>query len=123
MGFEEQVRVVWRHRFWLLALSLLAAIAVFVLASLRTSTYTTSAVIGVTPGRDRGQTVNNDTRGVHHQVATSDSSAATPSSPAARRRRRARSLQDMRERVCSSSDPDQRHRHGDGVGLQRRRVA
>jgi Mrp family chromosome partitioning ATPase/capsular polysaccharide biosynthesis protein len=48
--FEEQVRVIWRQRFWLLGISLLAAIIVFVVASLRDTTYDTSAVIGVTPG-------------------------------------------------------------------------
>src|SRR3954465_3865568 len=50
VSLEEQLRVVWRQRFWLLGLSLLAAILVFVAASLRTTTYSTSAVIGTTPG-------------------------------------------------------------------------
>ncbi len=103
MGFEEQVRVVWRHRFWLLAFSLLAAIAVFVAASLRTSTYTASAVIGVTPGITPGQTVNNDTVAFatksYERLVSSDSvltsgAAAAPGS----------SVEDMRKRVSSTSD-------------------
>jgi Mrp family chromosome partitioning ATPase/capsular polysaccharide biosynthesis protein len=103
VGFEEQVRVVWRHRFWLLAFSLLAAIAVFVVASLRTSTYTASAVIGVTPGITPGQTVNNDTVAFatksYERLVSSDSvltsgAAAAPGT----------SVEEMRKRIASSSD-------------------
>ena len=50
MRFEDQVRVIWRQRYWLLGSALLAAIVVFVVANLRDTSYTTSAVIGVTPG-------------------------------------------------------------------------
>jgi Mrp family chromosome partitioning ATPase/capsular polysaccharide biosynthesis protein len=105
VGFEEQVRLVWRHRFWLLAFSLLAAIAVFIVGSLRTSTYTASAVVGVTPGVTPGQTVNNDTvafatkyyeRLVRSDgVLTSGAVAAGPNT----------TLEDMRGRISSTSTP------------------
>ncbi len=109
MGFEEQVRLVWRHRFWLVAFSLLAAIAVFVVGSLRPSTYTAAAVVGVTPGVTPGQTVNNDTvafatkyyeRLVRSDgVLTSGAAAAGPDT----------TLEDMRDRISSTSAP------GDGT--------
>ena len=35
MRFEDQVRVIWRQRYWLLGSALLAAIVVFVVANLR----------------------------------------------------------------------------------------
>jgi hypothetical protein len=103
VGFEEQLRLVWRHRFWLLAFSLLAAIAVFVAGSLRSSTYTASAVLGVTPGVTPGQTVNNDTvafatkyyeRLVRSDgVLTNGAAAAGPGT----------TLEDMRNRISSTS--------------------
>jgi Mrp family chromosome partitioning ATPase len=103
VGFEEQVRLVWRHRFWLLAFSLLAAIAVFVVGSLRSSTYTASAVLGVTPGVTPGQTVNNDTVAFatkyYERLVRSDgvlTSGAAAAGPAT-------TLEDMRNRISSTS--------------------
>jgi len=103
VGFEEQLRLVWRHRFWLLAFSLLAAIAVFVAGSLRSSTYTASAVLGVTPGVTPGQTVNNDTVAFatkyYERLATSDSvltSGAAAAAPGT-------TLEDMRNRIRTTS--------------------
>jgi Mrp family chromosome partitioning ATPase/capsular polysaccharide biosynthesis protein len=103
VGFEEQLRLVWRHRFWLLAFSLLAAIAVFVVGSLRSSTYTASAVLGVTPGVTPGQTVNNDTvafaTNYYERLVRSDAvltSGAAAAGPGT-------TLEDMRNRISTTS--------------------
>jgi Mrp family chromosome partitioning ATPase/capsular polysaccharide biosynthesis protein len=103
VGFEEQLRLVWRHRFWLLAFSLLAAIAVFVAGSLRSSTYTASAVLGVTPGVTPGQTVNNDTVAFatkyYERLVRSDgvlNNGAAAAGPGT-------TLEDMRNRISSTS--------------------
>jgi Mrp family chromosome partitioning ATPase/capsular polysaccharide biosynthesis protein len=103
VGFEEQLRLVWRHRFWLLAFSLLAAIAVFVAGSLRSSTYTASAVLGVTPGVTPGQTVNNDTvafaTNYYERLVRSDAvltNGAAAAGPGT-------TLEDMRNRISTAS--------------------
>jgi Mrp family chromosome partitioning ATPase len=103
VGFEEQLRLVWRHRFWLLAFSLLAAIAVFVVGSLRSSTYTASAVLGVTPGVTPGQTVNNDTvafaTNYYERLVRSDAvltSGAAAAGPGT-------TLENMRDRISTTS--------------------
>ncbi|HEY1281517.1 MAG TPA: hypothetical protein VGF22_17695 [Acidimicrobiales bacterium] len=86
-----------------MAFSLLAAIAVFVVGSLRSSTYTASAVLGVTPGVTPGQTVNNDTvafaTNYYERLVRSDAvltSGAAAAGPGT-------TLEDMRNRISTTS--------------------
>src|SRR5262245_3087848 len=103
VGFEEAVRLLWCHLFWLLAFSLLAAIAVFIVGSLRSSTYTASAVLGVTPGVTPGQTVNNDTVAFatkyYERLVRSDSVLTSGAAAA----RPGTTLEDMRNRISTAS--------------------
>src|SRR5215207_1139714 len=102
--FEEQVRVVWRQRFWLLGFSLLAAIIVFIAVSMRDTTYTTSAVLGVTPGPViAGNAVAVDTvsfTASRYQRLVSADSVLTSGAAVADK---GTTLPDMRERVTAST--------------------
>ncbi len=104
MRFEEQVRIVWRQRFWLIGSSLLAAIVVFVLVSFRDTTYTTSAVIGVTPGPViAGNAVAVDTvsfTASRYQRLVGSDAVLTSGAAVADK---GTTLQDMRERVTGST--------------------
>jgi Mrp family chromosome partitioning ATPase len=87
----------------LLGLSLLAAILVFVDASLRTTTYSTSAVIGTTPGPViAGNPVANDsvafTATRYDRLVGSDTVLTSGAQVATK----GTTLQDMRDRVSSS---------------------
>jgi Mrp family chromosome partitioning ATPase len=87
----------------LLGLSLLAAILVFVVASLRTTTYSTSAVIGTTPGPViAGNAVANDsvafTATRYERLVGSDAVLTSGAQVASK----GTTLQDMRDRVSSS---------------------
>ena len=104
MRFEEQVRAIWRQRFWLLGTSLLAAIVVFIAVSLRDTSYTTSAVIGVTPGPViAGNAVAVDTVSFtasrYERLVGSDAVLTSGATVADK----GTTLQDMRERVKGSS--------------------
>ena len=104
MRFEEQVRAIWRQRFWLLGTSLLAAIIVFIAVSLRDTSYTTSAVIGVTPGPViAGNAVAVDTVSFtasrYERLVGSDAVLTSGAAVADK----GTTLQDMRERVKGST--------------------
>jgi Mrp family chromosome partitioning ATPase/capsular polysaccharide biosynthesis protein len=106
VSLEEEFRVVWRQRLWLLGLSLLAAILVFVVASLGTTTYSTSAVIGTTPGPAiAGNAVANDsvafTATRYDRLIGSDAVLTSGAQVASK----GTTLQDMRDRVSSSIAP------------------
>jgi Mrp family chromosome partitioning ATPase/capsular polysaccharide biosynthesis protein len=104
VGFEEQVRVIWRQRFWLVGLSLLAAIAVFIWASTRDTTYSTWAVIGVTPGPViAGNAVNVDTvsyTAKQYEGLVGSDAVLTSGAAVAEK---GTTLRDMRERVSGAS--------------------
>jgi Mrp family chromosome partitioning ATPase/capsular polysaccharide biosynthesis protein len=102
--FEEQVRVIWRQRLWLIGASLLAAIVVFIAVSLRDTSYTTSAVIGVTPGPViAGNAVAVDTvsfTASRYQRLVGSDAVLTSGAAVADK---GTTLQDMRERVSAST--------------------
>jgi Mrp family chromosome partitioning ATPase len=102
--FEDQVRVIWRQRYWLLGSALLAAIVVFVVANLRDTSYTTSAVIGVTPGPViAGNAVAVDTvsfTASRYQRLVGSDAVLTNGAAVADK---GTTLQDMRERVTGST--------------------
>jgi Mrp family chromosome partitioning ATPase len=102
--FDEQVRAIWRQRFWLLGTSLLAAIIVFIAVSLRDTSYTTSAVIGVTPGPViAGNAVAVDTvsfTASRYQRLIGSDAVLTSGAAVADK---GTTLQDMRERVTGST--------------------
>jgi capsular polysaccharide biosynthesis protein len=102
--FEDQVRIIWRHRLWLLGTSLLAAIVVFVLVSFRDTSYTTSAVIGVTPGPViAGNAVAVDTvsfTASRYQRLVGSDAVLTSGAAVADK---GTTLQDMRERVTGTT--------------------
>jgi Mrp family chromosome partitioning ATPase len=102
--FEDQVRAIWRQRYWLVGSALLAAILVLVLTSLRDTSYTTSAVIGVTPGPViAGNAVAVDTVSFtasrYQRLVGSDAVLTSGASVADK----GTTLQNMRERVTGST--------------------